>query len=57
MKVLETDQAFYDLRWAGEGDITPRERNRVSTTLSMIPGDCHSILDVAPGMAFSAMSW
>lgn len=52
MNVQEVDQAFYDLRWAGEGDITPRERNRVSTTLSLIPGDCHSILDIGCGDGF-----
>ncbi len=52
MKVLDIDQAFYDLRWAKEGDITARERNRVLTTVSMVPGDCQSILDVGAGDGF-----
>lgn len=52
MKTLSTDQAFYDLRWAGAGDVTDRERNRVTTTVQMIPQDCHSILDVGAGNGF-----
>lgn len=52
MKTLTTDQAFYDLRWAGTGETTERERNRVATTVRMIPDDCHSILDVGAGSGF-----
>ncbi len=42
------DKAFYDLRWR-TSVITDRERNRVSTTVDVIPEDCHSILDVGAG--------
>lgn len=49
MKTIDIDQEFYDLRWAGSDEITTRERNRISTTLSMIPGDCKTILDVGAG--------
>lgn len=49
MKTIEADQVFYDLRWAGAEEVTNRERNRVATTVQMVPEDCHSILDVGAG--------
>jgi len=42
------DQAFYDLRWR-TSVVTDRERNRVSATVTVIPDDCHTVLDVGAG--------
>ncbi len=52
MSTPDIDQAFYDLRWAGAAGITDRERNRLTTTVSMVPRDCESILDVGAGNGF-----
>jgi len=49
MKTIDLDQRFYDLRWSGSFEITERERNRVSTTVSMVPDNCQTILDVGAG--------
>src|SRR5664280_302515 len=46
---MVNDQAFYDLRWAGGSVTTEREWNRICATISAIPADCHSILDVGTG--------
>lgn len=52
MKTIITDQAFYDLRWAGASEVTDRERNRVATTIQKVPEDCQSILDIGAGNGF-----
>ena len=48
-KTIASDRDFYDLRWAGAEEVTPRERNRVASTVAMVPQDCESILDVGAG--------
>ncbi len=52
MKSIAADQAFYDLRWAAAEGVSDRERNRVATTIQMIPQDCQTILDIGAGNGF-----
>jgi ubiquinone/menaquinone biosynthesis C-methylase UbiE len=52
MKTVDIDQGFYDLRWSTEGEITQRERDRLSTTIGMVPANCQTVLDVGAGNGF-----
>jgi len=52
MKMIDTNQAFYDSRWAGTSEITKRDRNRVASTIDMVPEDVRSILDVGAGNGY-----
>jgi SAM-dependent methyltransferase len=52
MKTIDLDQDFYDLRWSTQDEITERERNRISTTIAMVPDHCQTILDVGAGDGF-----
>lgn len=48
-ETVAIDRTFYDLRWAGAEEVTQRERNRVMSTVAIVPATCESILDVGAG--------
>ncbi len=48
-QTIHSDRSFYDLRWAGAEEVSKRERNRVATTVRLVPNGCRTILDVGAG--------